>query len=37
MVSAATDVMILQKSVSEAVDAGYGRKSEQKITGPYGR
>lgn len=37
MVSAATDVMILQKSVTEAVDVGYGRKGSQKITGPYGK
>lgn len=37
MVSAATDYMILQKAVGEAVDTGYGRKTEHKITGPYGR
>ena len=37
MVSAATDVMILQKAVGEAVDTGYGRESNTKITGPYGK
>lgn len=37
MVSAATDVMILQKGVGEAVDEGYGIEQGEKLTGPYGR
>lgn len=37
MVSAATDVMILQKGVGEAVDEGYGREKGKALTGPYGK
>lgn len=37
MVSAATDVMILQKGVGEAVEEGYGIEKGEKLTGPYGR